>query len=122
MIFKLVNGGDYSANVIAGTYTINTEEVYVEWKDANHVRHRSVIRERLVGSFDMYFNTIEEYQVFANDISRNKHSGKNAIQLMNNKTGVLKTINAFVEFETTRGRRFDWKDTINRFTVIIEEE
>ena len=42
MIFKIVGGGDYSANVLAGSYVINPKEVYVEWTDADYRRNRFV--------------------------------------------------------------------------------
>lgn len=40
MIMFKVGAGDYSNRVIAGSYNVNSQNVYKSWQDINGVEHR----------------------------------------------------------------------------------
>lgn len=62
----VLNGKDYSQNILMPSYTVNNQPLYEEWQDANGVMHRKKIRDKVSGTFDMFFNDIDEYAQFFN--------------------------------------------------------
>lgn len=46
----VINGVDYTPDIVAGSYNINTEDAYESWNDANMVEHRIVVSSKVVGS------------------------------------------------------------------------
>lgn len=63
---------DITKNIITDSYEVNAEDVYNEWTDANKRRHRDVIRQRVVGTFTLKFNTEEEHADFVSLLKANK--------------------------------------------------
>lgn len=63
MLVKIANT-DITKYILSSTYDVNEENVIKEWTDANYVTHRNVIRQKVLGSFDLKFNKEEEYSAF----------------------------------------------------------
>lgn len=62
---------DYTQCIKMPTYKVNEIDVYNEWTDANGTNHRDVYRTSIEGSFTLWFDDIELYEQFLNDISEN---------------------------------------------------
>lgn len=121
MVMFKVGAGDYSDRVIAGSYNVNSQNVYKSWQDINGVEHREKIRDKIVGSFDMYFPTIDEYDAFRAVLdSVRKEDLSYTITVVDNIKNEVKIIDAFITFQLTRNR-LGWNDIYERFKLNIQE-
>ena len=120
-----INNVDYSGNVIAGTYSVNTIDKYNEWEDGFGNTHRDQRRNKIEGSFDMFFKTEAQYQQFLADLNGARHSSEKnyTIQLKSNneRTSSLQTIAAFINFTPKRNVGIGWSDFFEKFTVSVKE-
>lgn len=123
MIMFKIGARDYSNRVIAGSYQINTEPVYKSWQDQNGIEHREPIRYRTKGSFDMYFDNIEDYEEFKNTLEAAKQLDMSYANIVvtENTSNKEKVINPFISFKLTRNRNGQWHDIYERFKVDIQE-
>lgn len=120
----LIGNDDYSDHVIAGSYQVNNEPMYSNLTDANYTVHRRKLRDKIVGTFDMFFRTVEDYEDFLDSLTAAKQSADDSIEItldVNNTLEVGKTIYAFVRYSLVRDRDGKWDDYFQRYTVSIEE-
>lgn len=121
MVFK-INLTDFSDHVIAGSYKVNSEPIYTEWTDANGTAHREKIRDKVSGSFDMWYRTAEGYNGFVSTISENTRLNLTLpLTVLVNNTGETITGSFFLEHSTVRNRDGAWDDYMERFTVSITQ-
>lgn len=126
MIFKIgtTEAGDYSHRVIAGSFNVQTKEVFKTWVDGNGITHRQLIRStpKTQGTFDMVFPTIEEYNIFVALLEATKANDQTVLcTVKNNNLNTEVTSNFFIDYSPIRDRRGNWDDYMHRFTVNIEE-
>lgn len=121
----LIDQTDCSKNVLAdGSYTVNREDVYEEWKDANEKTRREITRAggKVVGSFDMYFPTLKDYEDFLDVLAAHKQADTTYLMTLKlNNEKAPATFYGYMKFAPSRKRTDAWKDHITRFTVQIEE-
>ena len=126
MIFQLGSqeSGDYSNRVITGSYNVNSFPVFINtYTDANGVEHRNKIRDRVEGSFDMYFRNMTEYGTFVTLLNSLKQGDTSvACSVAVNNTNATHTGYFFIDFTPTRNRKGDWTDYMELFTVKIKEK
>ena len=121
MVFK-IGDTSYADHVIAGTYQINQKEIGQEWTDANHVKHKTLMRTKISGSCDMFFRTIEEFNDFIANIKTVKTSNQSVpMEVTVNNINEDKIMDAFIDFDPVRNRDGMWKDYILRYTLTVEE-
>lgn len=122
IVFKVSNT-DFSDHVVAGTYAVNNEPVFTSYEDANGVEHRQKIRDRVVGTFDMIFKTLEDFNDFIECVKEYTLPSSCAVPILVqvNNTAELKLVNAFIDFSPTRNRNDMWQDYMERFQVKIKE-
>lgn len=117
-VFKIGNA-DLSGNVLADNYSVSKEPVYKSWNDAFGYEHRSKVRDRVEGSFSMFFETLEEYERFANTAS----TGLLTMTVAVNKPRYeLKLIRGYIDFSSTMFRDNAWNPKIKQFKVSIREK
>ena len=126
MAIFIVGSTDCSANVIAdGTYDVVWEDLYDSITDANGTRHKNVYNHKIRGKFDMFFPTMDDYEVFLILMESNKTSENtfpvtitcnNLAANEANKTG-----NCYLEVRPRRAKNGMNEDVMKRFTVTIEE-
>ena len=125
MIFQIgtLASGDYSNRVLAGSYNVNNNPVYESWIDANGTEHRIKIRDRISGSFDMFFKDITEYNSFVSLITSLKLNDESVLcSVAVNNSSINQHIGYFfIDFSPTRNRKGDWSDFMEQFTVNITE-
>lgn len=121
-LFK-INTTDCSDNIVQGSYTVNQKEIYKEYEDANGAIHRRFIRNRVVGSFQMFFKYMEDYEAFIALIDANKSVVNFTIPctLYDNKSGALYTVNAFIDFEPTITMDAGLREYMQVLDITIEE-
>lgn len=122
-VWAVINGVDITKRIIKDSYEVNTEPVFESWTDGNYREHRIYIRDRVKGSFDVFFigeaNT--EYQDFLDLLASATSNRLLTIGLyVQNESKfeayqVYYTIGTVQHAETTDGR------TVNRMTINIEE-
>ncbi len=124
MVFKIGSetSGDYSNRVIAGSYDVNNDPVFESWFDSNKVEHKNRIRDRIVGSFDMFFRSMTEYDAFVSLVKTSKLADESVFctVAVNNDTSPY-TGYFFIKFAPKRDIAGDWSDYMQRFTVEITE-
>lgn len=125
MIFQIGSqaSGDYSNRVIAGTYNVNNNPVYESWIDANGTEHRAKIRDRVSGSFNMFFRDLTEYNAFVSLIASSKLNDESVLctVAVNNRTPGQYIGYFFMDFKPVRNIKGDWNDFMEQFTVNITE-
>lgn len=122
MTIKIGNT-EIGQNVIAGTYSINNIPEFSKWVDGNNVTHKTKLRDKIKGSFDMFFRTIDDYEVFKGLIDDSMDSyGAVELTLSVNNTNEDATINAFIDYSLVRNRDGFWEDYFERYKVVIEEQ
>lgn len=122
MLFTL-NNIDYTANIIADSYKINSQPVYESYEDAKGRTHNVLIRNKVSGSFDMFFRTMTEYNEFLSDWNAGKS------QLLNTHTVYLNPNNinedgvyqCFLKHEATRRLDGRYREYVGQITVSVEE-
>lgn len=121
-MFKVGNT-DYSNRVLSGTYAVQNMELYVSWTDGNYTERRHKTREQMQGTFDMFFETIEEYKAFCNTIRDNK-AGDMSVKcvLFDNMSDTEKLCDCFIDFAPTRRRNDMWQDEMEVFEVKVKEK
>lgn len=120
----IIGTTDFSAHVIAGTYSVINRPVYVTWADGDGHSHRKLKREKISGSFDMFFKTMEEYQTLITAIEASKVANSNSYvtaTLTDNYSNTDATSKFYIDFAPVRDRDANWKDYFGTFTVSIEE-
>lgn len=119
----LIGNVDYSNHVIAGSYNINQKIQSSKWDDANYRTHKFKQRDKIVGSFDMFFRTVADYEGFKADLddAQAPDDDSYSISLTVNNISEQRRINAFIDYELVRDIDGKWQDYFGRFTVNIEE-
>jgi len=118
----MIGASDFSANVIGGTYNVQDQDIYTVWQDANGRNHRDVYRKQLKGSFDVFFKTVTDFEVFNTAYkAARSDSGLTRITIMNDSTNNVETKDVYFSFSPIRNRRDDWEDYYEQFTISIEE-
>ena len=120
MTFK-VNTTDCSANIIAGTYKVNNEPVYKEWEDGNHTTHKKKLRDKVVGTLDMFFRSTADYSSFLTTLASATADEKTTLTVSVNNTQSEKTGFFFVTHDAVRDIDGTWTDYIDKFTLNITE-
>lgn len=122
-IFK-IDFKDYSQHVVAENYKINLEDVVQEWTDGGQVLHKDVVRQRVSGSFKMYFPTEASLQEFLSYLA-SKKTIRNTypVSLKVNNSDISNMVNkeVFIDFKPTRKRDARWQDAFEVFDVNIQE-
>lgn len=123
IIFKIGSTGDYSNRVIAGTYNVQNKQVYKEFTDGNGRLRKIPLRNapKAVGTFDMFFKDMTEYDEFVSLIASLKANETVLCTVAVNNENRTVTSNFYIDFEPIRDRKGDWSDYMHRFTVKIEE-
>ena len=122
VIFK-VNNIDFSGNVVAENYNVNFEDIFQEWTDGGYVKHKDIIRRRLVGSFEMFFPDATSLEVFYLALSTSKTTASTYpvnLKANNEGVGVLRSAYVFIDMKPVRRRRNN-DDAFDIFEVTIEE-
>ena len=46
----IINGVDYTPDIVDGSYKIDSDDVYESWTDGNMVEHRIIVTSKVTGS------------------------------------------------------------------------
>lgn len=123
-IFKL-NDVDFSDHVVSEGYQVNLKEVYQEWKDGGQKKHKDVVAKKILGKFQMFFETDNELQAFVTALSSCKQFDNTypvKLKINNNMVASLSdTKYVFIDYEPVRKKYTASSDFYEVFEVMIEE-
>lgn len=122
MTFK-VGTTSYANNVVIGTYDINKVPVYDEWVDADGKIHRIKIRDKVQGSFDLFFRTATAYAAFKTVVDGQTSSSNLSVSVTVsvNNTNADSTISAYLDFAPVRDVDGTRNDYYKVMKVTLEE-
>jgi hypothetical protein len=115
---------DYTENIKMPTYKVNEIDVYNEWTDANGRNHRDIYRTSIEGSFTLWFDDIERYEQFLNDISygvTKTTEGYNILTVYINNKNERKTGYFYMDIQMANNVPYFGKKTHEGFEVTIKE-
>lgn len=122
MIRFIIKNKDFGNHIIGGSYKIDKVESYESWIDGNYKEHRIKTSEKVKGSFDMFFRTIEDFQEFQQLVDETRNDDMtNTVRLTMNKTDQDVICDVFMSYSPIRGRDGSWKDYFERFSVEVME-
>lgn len=117
-----INGVDYTENIVIDSYVVNAFSKYSEWTDANGTTHRQNIREKVSGSFEMAFATINDYAHFVEHLKDSTSSGGYVpTYLFVNNRNSYKSCNVYLQYESSVTKRGENGKYIIPFSVKLEE-
>lgn len=98
LILLKIGGTDLTSYIDQQNYEVNSIDEFEEWMDANHVKHRHVIRTRLSGKFEIGFKKAADVSTFLTLMGNNIQSGGyyNA-QIFSNDDNTLHTTEVFID-------------------------
>jgi len=64
MSLLIINTTDVSEHILTDGYSVNTENKYEQWQDANGGYHRVLVRRRITGTINLKFKTESAYNSF----------------------------------------------------------
>ena len=70
-----IGGHDFTESIIVPSYVVDKKDIFITWTDGNHVERRHKTRTKVSGSFNMFFNSVEEYKTFLSCVNDNKQLG-----------------------------------------------
>ena len=119
----MVGETDMSHRVVAENYKIGTVPEQDLWTDANGKEHRSKYRDRVQGTLEMRFLSINEYQDFVFLLeSEIQNDLTYEMTVYDNISEQEKEIVGFIDYEPTRYRDPGWADMMERITLTIREQ
>lgn len=122
MLFT-INNKDYTNNIVAGSYKVNSSPVYENYQDAKGRTHNIQIREKVSGSFDLFFKTLAEYNAFVADYKNGRNTLHNyhSVYLKVNNKNEANVYDCFLSFDATRNIKGNLDDFMEKFTISLEE-
>lgn len=98
-----IGNTDVSANIVADSYSVYNQPVYKVYEDANGVTHKRFIRNKIAGSFEMFFRSMQNYTDFMDLVDTNTSSSNFSVlcTVYDTKRADVYTINAFIELAPT---------------------
>lgn len=106
------------------TYKVNQFDVYEEWTDANHKKHREIVRTQIKGTFTLLFRTPAEFDFFMNSYQTlKKQDGTVPVHATTvNATSLAMTpVYVYMDFDPANTKPFMGAKSYEGFEVTIEE-
>lgn len=118
-----VNNKRYAGRIIADTYDVNSLEEYFSRYDVRYWEHRRYRRERISGTFDMFFLNAAELAEFRAHLKacRDPKTGAHKLYLSVNNLQTEKEGMFFVDFTLLRTQTAPMIEAYQAFTVTIKE-
>lgn len=111
---------DFTKYITVPSYAINSQSSYEEWQDGNGVTHRVHIRDRISGSFEMYFDNLDDYYEFLDYVNESRQDeGYNSVSLYVNNYHEVAEADVYIKVEPAN---FEPKINEQHDTVSVEIE
>lgn len=64
----ILNGIDYTKNILMSTYKVQSVPVTKTWEDVLYCKHNDLLRWRIEGTFTIYFDDKDEFDSFMTNL------------------------------------------------------
>ena len=119
----MLNGVDYTSHIKVPSYSVNKEDEYEEWKDANYRNRKEFLRSRVSGSFTMHFTDPNEYLEFLASLNELKEAdGTTLASLYSNKTDEVVTSKYFFTYTPANEMPYMGIKSTSGLSITVEEQ
>lgn len=100
-LFIIAGVMDLTNYIVVPSYQVNLQDVYDEWDDNNKVHHRDLTALKIKGSFQVKFETLEEFQTFMIVMKDYKKSNRSydCSVFCTNTLNTYSTVEMFIDFD-----------------------
>lgn len=118
-----IGSTDVTANILVDSYAVYNQPVYKNYEDANGITHKRYIRNKIKGTFEMFFKTLSAYSDFVTLLTTNTDSTNYSVActVYDTYRQDLYTINAFIEFKPTITLDATFNEFMKKLSITIEE-
>ena len=96
-IFKM-GSNDYTNNITVPSYKMNQTPTYREYTDCNYTVHREIARQKISGSFTVFFTKVQDFKDFMSYIQENTlQDGSILVSAYVNNLSAVKDFYAYLE-------------------------
>lgn len=93
----VINGVNFTENIVFGTWKVIDEPMYEQWTDGNYITHKQLKRNKINGQFNVQFYDIESYERFFTTLNENTtRDGYIPAIVYSNNTMVSRAANVFI--------------------------
>lgn len=122
MKMLVINGHDFTNNIVMSSHKINNIPKYEEWTDSNYTVHREITRKQVEGSLTLKFYSIADYELFLSSVKKETVSdGSTLITVYINNERTTRNIYTFLEFTPENNLPILGMKDDNGFEVKITE-
>lgn len=121
----VLNDVDYTQHILMPTYKVQEEDVYKTWEDATYTTHKRLLRQRMKGTFTIYFDDNDELDTFL-DTLRNLELADSdnyaEAELYDNRGRTLKKSKYSFKIALVNNRPYFGNKKHDGYEVTIEEK
>lgn len=119
----IVNDVDYTNHILVPSYKVQSNPVTKEWEDATYTKHTDLLRWRVEGSFTIYFDDIQEFHDFLDNLN-NSREVDNYIPAVvyDNRTHSQKTSKFNINIAIVNNLPYYQRKQHDGYAVTIEEK
>lgn len=122
MKMLVINGHDFTSNIVMSSYKVNNIIQYEEWVDSNYTKHREETRRIAEGSLTLKFYSVANYELFLDCVKKARVSDTSVymtLYLHNERT--TKNCYAYIDFDPENNLPILGTKDDNGFEVKISE-
>ena len=97
MVYLVINGHDYSADIDTKNYEVNGEAVETSWTDANYTVHKDIHGYRVKGKVKIGFSDSSRLAQFLSDLEPNSEGYYEDISVYVSNMDELVTTDAHIK-------------------------
>lgn len=113
---------DLTNFIVVPSYQVNLMDGYEEWTDNNKVTHRDIVSQKAKGSFQLKFETLEQFQTFMIVMKdyKKQNGAYDCIVFCNNMLSTYNT-EMFIDFEAANVMPFIGAKDYDPIDVNVEQ-
>lgn len=119
----IVNGTmDLTTLIEVPSYQVNLQDGYEEWTDNNKVTHRDKVSEKAMGTFNLRFESVDQYQAFMIYMANNKkqNGSYDCSVYLNNKLTAI-NVEMFIDYEASDVMPFIGVKDYDSLEITVEQ-
>lgn len=121
-LFIVAGVMDLTNYIVVPSYQVNLLDGYEEWTDNNKVTHRDTVSQKAKGSFQLKFETLEQFQTFMIVMKdyKKQNGSYDCTVFCNNRLSTY-NIEMFIDFEAANVMPFIGAKDYDPIDVTVEQ-
>ena len=121
-LFIVAQVMDLTNFIVVPSYQVNLLDGYEEWTDNNKVTHRDIVSQKAKGSFQLKFETLEQFQTFMIVMKdyKKKNGAYDCTVFCNNRLSTYNT-EMFIDFEAANVMPYIGAKDYDPIDVTVEQ-